>query len=914
MDFTEQNTADPIVSRRGRFKSLWSAIRHLFSKAVLIAVTIFLGVFGTILIANQPTPYSPISSRPQIEANIESQIERYIRAYRNNPSLQGGGVALTADELREVMREENGLDLPYLQRHLLWTLKALKFDWGRITETTIQPLYGRHSLVDIRSIILQYFPNTLLLVGTANLLVFLIGIPLSLHLARNHNRFLDRLVSFFSPLSSVPSWVIGILLLSVFAVELRWLPISGMFDNSPPPESTVAYLLMVLRHMILPVTAILISLLFQLVYTWRTFFVIYSEEDYVELAKAKGLSSKLLQRKYILRPSLPFIITSFTLVLVGFWQMTMALEVVFDWPGIGWLYIEKALPNYWGFSMYPGEVLIAIGIVVIFAYLLGIVVFLLDIVYVLIDPRVHVTGSGKKLRVRWDRSIADWWREIRGRLRRGGTRETSVSVAGAKTPKRPVLERLAVNTRRNAVAVASASRFFFRELRRYPSAIFGLVIILLMIVGSVVAVVAYPYAQIAREWDTERLSGRARIPRLAKPVWFNYFREGKMLSVEDFNESHPAVTRTVEKLSNGWTSVSTVYTIDYRYADFPQEMFLYIDARFSEKRPYLSLQWITPDGREMDLKSISVNPSMSYDFGDNIPAKRLVALNPNWQAWFNFGQVNTTPEFHVLFADPFADQPQHLKGTYQLKVDGILFEDDSDLTLELVLLGQVYGVAGTDYQRRELIVPLLWGMPFALIFGLTGAFVTTVLAMIIAATGVWFGGWVDNLIQRLTEANMILPVLAVSVLAYALLGINLWVILAVIILLNVFGSPAKTFRSAFLQIKEEPYIEAARAYGASNFRIIMHYLIPRIVPVLIPQLVTLIPGFVFLEATLGLFNIKSTYPTWGRVIYQGLSNGALYGSRFWVLEPIALLLLTGLAFAVLGAVLERILNPRLLTK
>lgn len=85
-------------------------------------------------------------------------------------------------------------------------------------------------------------------------------------------------------------------------------------------------------------------------------------------------------------------------------------------------------------------------------------------------------------------------------------------------------------------------------------------------------------------------------------------------------------------------------------------------------------------------------------------------------------------------------------------------------------------------------------------------------------------------------------------------------------------------------------------------------------PILIPQLVTLIPSFVFLEATLGLFNIKSTYPTWGRIIYQGLSNGALYGSRFWVLEPIALLLLTGLAFSILGIALERILNPRLLDK
>ncbi len=205
-------------------------------------------------------------------------------------------------------------------------------------------------------------------------------------------------------------------------------------------------------------------------------------------------------------------------------------------------------------------------------------------------------------------------------------------------------------------------------------------------------------------------------------------------------------------------------------------------------------------------------------------------------------------------------------------------------------------------------------MPFALAIGLVGALLTTILAMILAATGVWFGGWVDNLIQRLTEANMVLPVLAVGVLAYAMFGIDIWVILGVIVLLNVFGTPAKNFRSAFLQVKEAPYVEAARAYGASNTRMIMKYMIPRIIPVLVPQLVTLIPSFVFLEATLGLFNIKSNYPTWGRIIYQGLSQGALYGSRFWVLEPLALLLLTGLAFAMLGVALERILNPRLLEK
>jgi len=80
---------------------------------------------------------------------------------------------------------------------------------------------------------------------------------------------------------------------------------------------------------------------------------------------------------------------------------------------------------------------------------------------------------------------------------------------------------------------------------------------------------------------------------------------------------------------------------------------------------------------------------------------------------------------------------------------------------------------------------------------------------------------------------------------------------------------------------------------------------------LIPQIILLIPSFVFLEATLGLFNISSMYPTWGKVIYQALSKGAWFGSRYWVLQPLALLLITGLGFSMFGVALERILNPRL---
>jgi ABC-type dipeptide/oligopeptide/nickel transport system permease subunit len=75
--------------------------------------------------------------------------------------------------------------------------------------------------------------------------------------------------------------------------------------------------------------------------------------------------------------------------------------------------------------------------------------------------------------------------------------------------------------------------------------------------------------------------------------------------------------------------------------------------------------------------------------------------------------------------------------------------------------------------------------------------------------------------------------------------------------------------------------------------------------------VALTPSYVFLEATLGLFYINSIYSTWGKVIHDALTHGFCWGSRYWVLEPIKLVLLTGFAFAMAGFALDQILNQKL---
>ena len=136
----------------------------------------------------------------------------------------------------------------------------------------------------------------------------------------------------------------------------------------------------VLKHLILPASSLVLS-----IYNWRTFFLIYSSEDYVEMARAKGLRPRDVERKYILRPTLPNIITNFALLIITLWTGAIITETVFLWPGLGRTF-------YRAIGLYDTPVIV--GLTIIYAYLLAITVFLLDFVYALVDPRVKV-GSGR---------------------------------------------------------------------------------------------------------------------------------------------------------------------------------------------------------------------------------------------------------------------------------------------------------------------------------------------------------------------------------------------------------------------------------------------------------------------------------------------------------------------------------------
>jgi peptide/nickel transport system permease protein len=441
----------------------------------------------------------------------------------------------------------------------------------------------------------------------------------------------------------------------------------------------------------------------------------------------------------------------------------------------------------------------------------------------------------------------------------------------------------------------SSLRNSFREILRYPSAIVGMVIISLLVAVAVYAVIKIPYGEAIRLWRGGE-DVWYRNPKFAPPAWYNFFTSKKLPISFDVNSAKGDMTKTVTPGAQGTGTIQINYSFDYQYDDYPQEMLLYFTAQYAQKEPFVSVAWLTPDGRKIRIDDLGVGEGDTLRISqDQRLIQRLNGANP----------------MQALFEDPKTGQI--VKGAYQLQLLATTFEPNSDLDVEFVFHGQLSGLAGTDQARRDLMIPLLWGAPVALAFGLIASLGTLVLTMIIAAVGTWYGGWVDALIQRITEINLVLPFLSILVMIGTFYSRSIWIILGATVLLSIFTGQIKSYRAIFIQVKESMYIEAARAYGASDARIIFQYLIPRMIPLLIPGLVSSVPAFVFLEASLAVLGLGDpVLPTWGKIINDADTNGALYkGYYYWIMEPAALLMVTGFGFAMLGFALDRVFNPRL---
>ncbi len=282
----------------------------------------------------------------------------------------GGGDA----GLRDALREQYGLNGSVLARFWLYASSVLRLDFGWSLAFD-RPVLG---------LILERLPNTLLLMGSATALAFITGTALGILAGAHPGGLTDRVLSALSlALYATPGFWLGLVLAIVFAVQLRWLPTSGI-ETIASGKQGFARALDIARHLVLPVASLGLIYLALFLRVMRTAMAAVWPLDFVLFAKAKGLSRRRIVLRHVARNAALPLVTVLGLQAATMLGGSVVIESVFAIPGFGRLAQE---------AVSGRDTPLLMGIILTSAVFVILINLVVDILYAVFDPRI---GSGEQ--------------------------------------------------------------------------------------------------------------------------------------------------------------------------------------------------------------------------------------------------------------------------------------------------------------------------------------------------------------------------------------------------------------------------------------------------------------------------------------------------------------------------------------
>jgi peptide/nickel transport system permease protein len=275
----------------------------------------------------------------------------------------------------ELLRHRWGLDQSELTRlaNYLWAL--LHLDLGQ-SVTFSRP---------IREIILERLPTTLILMGSATALSFGLGSVLGIYAGARPGSFRDRVLSIGSlALYAVPGFWLGLVLIVVFAVDLRWLPIGGI-ESIASAKTGLARAIDIAIHLVLPVSALGFIYLALYLRMMRAGMTEAWRQDFVLAARARGLTRRRIVLAHVARNALLPLVTMLGLQSAQMLGGSVVIESVFAVPGLGRLAQEAVAGR---------DTPLLLGIILVSAVLVIVINLLVDLAYAFLDPRVGASEAG----------------------------------------------------------------------------------------------------------------------------------------------------------------------------------------------------------------------------------------------------------------------------------------------------------------------------------------------------------------------------------------------------------------------------------------------------------------------------------------------------------------------------------------
>ena len=276
------------------------------------------------------------------------------------------GLASSAEippEVRENLRRQFGLDQPIYVRYVKWLSNFAQGDWG----------YSFASRSPAVGLIMQRVPTTLMVVGLAYIIAVLIAIPLGVSTAARQYSWFDHVFTGLSFVGfSLPTFFTGVLLIILFSVQLKWLPM--VYDQQ------VRDPLLWAKQAIMPVTVLALLQAATLNRYVRASMLDNLNQDYTRTARAKGLAERSLIVRHVLRNALVPVVTLIALQLPTVFTGAVVTEQIFRVPGIGSLLIS---------SIQNNDTPVIMSIVMVFSVLVVFFTLIADLLYGVLDPRVR---------------------------------------------------------------------------------------------------------------------------------------------------------------------------------------------------------------------------------------------------------------------------------------------------------------------------------------------------------------------------------------------------------------------------------------------------------------------------------------------------------------------------------------------
>jgi peptide/nickel transport system permease protein len=260
-----------------------------------------------------------------------------------------------------------GLDKPFLEQYLHYLNRvAFHFDFGRAYSSGFQ----------VRTLLADRLPATIELVLLAQVLALLVAVPVALFSAYRAESRADRAISASAfGLISLPNFALAVLLVYLFAVQLRWFPAVG-YDRLTGPDGVGANL----RSLVLPVLVLTAGLVAVYVRVLRSDLIATLQEDFILVARSKGLPTWRVLLRHALRPSSFSLLTIFGINFGALIGGTVIVEYYFSIPGIGGLAVD---------AINKRDYLAVQGVVLVIAVAFVLVNFLVDVLYGVLDPRIR---------------------------------------------------------------------------------------------------------------------------------------------------------------------------------------------------------------------------------------------------------------------------------------------------------------------------------------------------------------------------------------------------------------------------------------------------------------------------------------------------------------------------------------------